>query len=137
MRSNPSEYEMLAPPSLHAIVSLLAHEPGSWLPIAGGTDIMVQYAAGKLPTRKLVSIWNIPELRRIEVAHRELRIGAASTYTDLRHHEIVASEFPCCQLPRAGPAASRTRIEVQSAATSSTHPRQPTPCPRCWLTKPN
>ncbi len=94
MRSNPSEYEMLAPPSLHAIVSLLAHEPGSWLPIAGGTDIMVQYAAGKLPTRKLVSIWNIPELRRIEVAHSELRIGAASTYTDLRHHEIVASEFP-------------------------------------------
>ena len=85
---------MLAPASLHAIVSLLAHEPGSWLPIAGGTDIMVQYAAGKLPTRKLVSIWNIPELRRIEVAHSELRIGAACTYTDLRQHEIVASEFP-------------------------------------------
>ena len=41
--------------------------PGVWLPIAGGTDVMVQYAAGKLPARKLVSIWNLPELRRIEV----------------------------------------------------------------------
>ena len=94
MRSNPSDYEMLAPASLHAIVSLLANQPGAWLPIAGGTDIMVQYAAGKLPARKLVSIWNLPELRRIEVAHSEIRIGAACTYTDLRQHEVVAGEFP-------------------------------------------
>ena len=94
MRSNPSDYEMVAPASLHAIVSLLANEPGAWLPIAGGTDIMVQYAAGKLPARKLVSIWNLPELRRIEVTADEIRIGAACTYTDLRRHEVVATEFP-------------------------------------------
>ena len=94
MRSNPADYEMLAPGNLHAIVSLLANQPGAWLPIAGGTDIMVQYAAGKLPARKLVSIWNIPELRRIEVADHEIRIGAASTYTDLRGHGVVAREFP-------------------------------------------
>ena len=94
MRSNPSDYEMVAPASLHAIVSLLANEPGAWLPIAGGTDIMVQYAAGKLPARKLVSIWNLPELRRIEVTADEIRIGAACTYTDLRRHEVVAPEFP-------------------------------------------
>jgi xanthine dehydrogenase iron-sulfur cluster and FAD-binding subunit A len=68
MRSNPSDYEMIAPGSLQAIISLLAQEPGAWLPIAGGTDVMVQYAAGKLPARKLVSIWNLPELRCIEVA---------------------------------------------------------------------
>jgi OHCU decarboxylase len=94
MRSNPSDYEMVAPASLHAIVSLLANEPGAWLPIAGGTDIMVQYAAGKLQARKLVSIWNLPELRRIEVTAGEIRVGAACTYTDLRRHEFVASEFP-------------------------------------------
>ena len=94
MRSNPSDYEMLAPGSLHAITSLLANEPGAWLPIAGGTDIMVQYAAGTLPARKLVSIWNLPELRHIEVTSHEIRIGAACTYTDLRRHEVVAPEFP-------------------------------------------
>jgi OHCU decarboxylase len=97
MRSNPSDYEMLAPGSLDAIVSLLAKEPGVWVPIAGGTDVMVQYAAGKLPARKLVSIWNLPELRRIEVTAGEIRIGAACTYTDLRKHEIVGSEFPLLQ----------------------------------------
>ncbi len=94
MRSNPSEYEMVAPGSLQAIVSLLAKEPGSWLPIAGGTDVMVQYAAGKLPAHKLVSIWNLPELRRIEVTDSEIRVGAGCTYTDLRTHGVVGTEFP-------------------------------------------
>src|SRR6202021_1044489 len=94
MRSNPSDYEMIAPGSLHAVGSLLAKEPGKWLPLAGGTDLMVQYAAGKLPPRKLISIWNLPELRRIEVTPNELQIGAGCTYTDVRSHEVVAREFP-------------------------------------------
>jgi OHCU decarboxylase len=94
MRSNPADYEMVAPGSLQATVSLLAKEPGVWVPIAGGTDVMVQYAAGKLPARKLVSIWNLPELRHIEVTAGEIRIGAGCTYTDLRKHEMVRNEFP-------------------------------------------
>jgi len=93
MRANPSEYEMIAPGGLSAIVSLLAKEPGVWLPIAGGTDVMVQYASGKLAARKLVSIWNLPELRHIEVTPDEIRIGAGCTYTGLRKHEIIGSEF--------------------------------------------
>src|SRR3982074_2830731 len=97
MRYNPADEEMIWAGSLHAIVSLMAKEPGVWVPIAGGTDVMVQYAAGKLPARKLVSIWNLPELRRIEVTADEIRIGAGCTYTDLRKHEIVGSEFPLLQ----------------------------------------
>jgi OHCU decarboxylase len=94
MRSNPSEFEMIAPGNLQVIVALLAKEPGTWLPIAGGTDVMVLYAAGKLPARKLISLWNLPELRRIDVTGDEIRIGAGCTYTDLRQHEIVRREFP-------------------------------------------
>jgi OHCU decarboxylase len=94
MRSNPCEYEMVAPGNLHAVVSLLAKEPGAWFPIAGGTDVMVQYAGGKLPARKLVSIWNLPELRRVEFTAAEIRIGAGCTYTDLSGDEAIAREFP-------------------------------------------
>ncbi len=93
MRSNPADYQLVAPANLQAAVSLMAAEPGAWLPIAGGTDVMVQYAAGKLPARKLISIWNLPELRRIEILPDEIRIGAGCTYTDLRQHEIVQREF--------------------------------------------
>jgi CO/xanthine dehydrogenase FAD-binding subunit len=72
----------------------MAAEPGAWLPIAGGTDVLVLYAAGKLPARKLLSIWNLPELRCIEVLPGEIRIGAGCTYTELREHEVIAREFP-------------------------------------------
>src|SRR5947207_12776543 len=55
---------------------------------------MVLYSAGKLPNRKLVNIWNIPELRQIEVFPDTIRIGAACTYTALRGHDVVSREFP-------------------------------------------
>lgn len=94
MRFDPSTYELVAPSSLRAVVSLLAAEPGVWLPVAGGTDVMVQCAAGKLTAHKLVSIWNLPELRRLDVDAHEIRIGAACTYTELREHKVVQYEFP-------------------------------------------
>jgi CO/xanthine dehydrogenase FAD-binding subunit len=94
MRSDPRDYELAAPASLAAAVSLMASDPGRWVPIAGGTDLMVLYAAGKLPARRLVSIWNLPELRRIEVLPDEVRIGAASTYGDLLGNQVILAEFP-------------------------------------------
>ncbi len=93
MRAHPAEYELVAPRTLPAVLSLLAQAPGTWLPIAGGTDVMVQYSAGNLRTRKLVSIWNLPELRQIEIFNDEIQIGAGCTYTDLRQHEIIDREF--------------------------------------------
>ncbi len=94
MRAQPSEYELVAPGKLSAVLDLLAREPGVWLPIAGGTEVMVQYGAGRLGARKLVSLWGLPELRRIERTEQELIIGAGCTYSDLRNHPLVAQEFP-------------------------------------------
>ena len=94
MRADPADYCLASPGSLLGVLSLLAAEPAQWLPIAGGTDVMVLYAAGKLPNRKLVNIWNIPELRQIEVFPDRIRIGAACAYTALRMHPIVSQEFP-------------------------------------------
>jgi CO/xanthine dehydrogenase FAD-binding subunit len=94
MRARPSEYELVAPRSLPAVLELLAGEPGAWMPIAGGTELMVQYGAGRLSARKLVSLWGLPELRSIECTAQEVLIGAGCTYTDLRNHPLVAREFP-------------------------------------------
>lgn len=94
MRAHPGDYQLVAPGSLSAVLSLLASEPGSWLPIAGGTDVMVQYAAGKLVAHNLVSIWNLPELRGIKVLRDEIQIGGGCTYTELRQHKQINREFP-------------------------------------------
>src|SRR5450755_1551947 len=93
MRSDPADYEFVAPLSLRAAVALLAENPKAWLPIAGGTDVMVRFAAGTLAARKLLSIRSLPELRSIEALPGEIRIGAGCTYTDLREHELVQREF--------------------------------------------
>src|SRR6266404_2171155 len=94
MRADPAEYRLVSPGNLQAVLFLLAGEPAQWLPIAGGTDVMVLYSAGKLPNRNLINICNIPELQQIDVFPDRIRIGAACTYTALREHEIVSTEFP-------------------------------------------
>jgi CO/xanthine dehydrogenase FAD-binding subunit len=94
MRAQPSEYELVAPGKLSAVLEMLSREPGVWLPIAGGTEVMVQYGAGRLGAHKLVSLWGLPELRRIERTGEEVIIGAGCTYSDLRKHPVVAQEFP-------------------------------------------
>jgi CO/xanthine dehydrogenase FAD-binding subunit len=94
MRARPSEYELVAPGKLDAVLALLSSSPGEWMPIAGGTELMVQYGAGRLAAHKLVSLWGLPELRRIESTAQEMLIGAGCTYTDLRNHPQVAREFP-------------------------------------------
>src|SRR5882724_277708 len=94
MSVDPADYKLVSPGNLNAVLSLLASEPSQWLPIAGGTDVMVLYSAGKLPNRQLLNLWNIPELRQIEASPDSVRIGAACTYTELRNHEIVSREFP-------------------------------------------
>ena len=94
MRADPTDYELVSPDSLEAAAVLLAKEPGEWAPIAGGTDLMVLYASGKLTAKRLVNIWNLEGLRQIEITPEELRVGAACTYSDLRGHEVIAGEFP-------------------------------------------
>jgi len=98
VRADPREYELVRPGDLQSVLRLLEGEPGVWTPIAGGTDLMVLYAAGKLPARKLVSIWNLPELCGIDVSPDEIRIGAGSTYSDLRQHRVVGRELPLLAL---------------------------------------
>lgn len=85
---------MVAPGSLQGVLALLAEDPGAWVPIAGGTDLMVLYGAGTLRAKRLVSIWNLRELRRIDESSDEITIGAGCTYTDLREHSGIAREFP-------------------------------------------
>ena len=94
MRADPRDYQLVSPGTLQGVLSLLSSEPTRWLPIAGGTDVMVLYAAGKLPNKKLVNLWNVPELRQIGVSPDQIRIGAACSYTALRKQDVISREFP-------------------------------------------
>ena len=93
MRSNASHYDLIAPGSLTSILRTLADSPGEYTPIAGGTELMVALGAGRLAPKKLISLWGIRELRFIDVAPDVVTIGAGTTFTDLRRHPVIASDF--------------------------------------------
>ncbi len=94
MRGNAAMHDLVAPGTLGGVLELLASEPGAWTPIAGGTELMVAFAAGRLAAPKLVSLWGIPDLRAIEVTPQSIIIGAAATFLDLRRHAVIAADFP-------------------------------------------
>jgi len=64
------------------------------MPIAGGTELMVAFAAGRLANKNLVDLWGIHELRFIQVSPESIAIGAGSTFRDLRNESVVVEEFP-------------------------------------------
>jgi CO/xanthine dehydrogenase FAD-binding subunit len=113
MRGDADAHEFVAPGTLDAVLELMAGAPGKWIPIAGGTELMVAHAAGRLPASKLVSLWGIPDLRFIEATPQSIAIGAGATFTDMRVDAAIASDLPL--LARA--AAWIGSIANQSRAT--------------------
>ena len=94
MRGNPAAHQLVAPRSLSAVLDLMSSAPGEWTPIAGGTELMVAHAAGRLTAPKLVSLWGLKELRFIENSAGTISIGAGATFRDLRAHAGVAAHLP-------------------------------------------
>lgn len=113
MRGDAAAYELVSRPSLREVLALLAEEPGVWRPLAGGTDVMVLFNAGKLAHRRWVSLWNLSELRGIEVTADAITLGALSTYREVMAHPVIAEELP--MLGRAG--AETGAVAIQNRGT--------------------
>ncbi len=108
-------HRLIAPGSLPAVLELLAAAPGEWTPIAGGTELMVAHAAGRLSARKLVSLWGIPELRFIETATRAFAIGARlQRFAICAHMRTLPAHLPLLAKPASwiGSIANQSRATV-------------------------
>jgi CO/xanthine dehydrogenase FAD-binding subunit len=93
MRSNVTQYDLITPTSLDAVLEILANSPENYTPIAGGTELMVALGAGRLTQKNLLSINHLKELRFINATESEVTIGSGTTFTDIRKHPIIASDF--------------------------------------------
>jgi CO/xanthine dehydrogenase FAD-binding subunit len=113
MRAHIPSYQLIYSPDLSSALEMLAREPGVWKPFAGGTDLMVLLEAGKLPHKNYLNIWNLKELRGIEVTDKDVTLGALTTYTEVQQEKVLREEFPMlCQ------AASETGgLAIQNRGT--------------------
>ena len=107
------QYRLVAPKALDEVLELLAREPGTWRPFAGGTDLMVLLEAGKLAHKNYINIRHLKELRFIDVSDQHVTLGALTTYTDVQANPVLREEFPMlCQ------AASETGgLAIQNRGT--------------------
>jgi CO/xanthine dehydrogenase FAD-binding subunit len=87
-----AEFDLETPRSLDEALHALAQAPADTLPIAGGSNLIVDIRAHRTKARRLVSLARVGELRRIDASGPRVTIGAATTVSDLlRSHAIAAS----------------------------------------------
>jgi CO/xanthine dehydrogenase FAD-binding subunit len=113
VRGYVPSYQLVSATNLIDALEVLAQNDAVWKPFAGGTDLMVLLEAGKLPHKNYVNIWNLPELRGIEVSDDHITLGSLTTYTEVQANEVLREEFQMlCQ------AASETGgLAIQNRGT--------------------
>jgi CO/xanthine dehydrogenase FAD-binding subunit len=80
---------VVSPRSLAAALSALEHANAESRALAGGTDLMVEFATGRTRPDFVVDVWRVDELRGIRDERSGVRIGALSTCRDLLASQIV------------------------------------------------
>jgi CO/xanthine dehydrogenase FAD-binding subunit len=108
----PIEPAVDSPRSLDDALAAMAG--GSFRPIAGGTDLMVQLAAevGE-PPLQVLDLWRVEELRGIALRDGVLSLGALTTYSDMRRSPLVRAKLPAL----AEAAATIGAAQIQNRGT--------------------
>ncbi len=108
----PVEPPVVSPRSLAEAYALLAEQP--YRPLAGGTDLLVQLTGeiGPAPERVL-NLWQLDELRGIEVRGNVLELGALTTYTRIRRSAACQAHVPSL----VDAAATIGAVQIQHRGT--------------------
>lgn len=93
MRTALSALTLFEPRSLREALRLLRDE-GPLVPLAGCTDVYVALEFGTQPARRYLNIWGLEPLRGIRIDKGVLRLGALTTYSELRGSKLVARHLP-------------------------------------------
>ena len=91
LRDDPAQHDLVTPRDLAEALTLLAD--GQSRPLSGGTDLMVLLAAGKLPPRRYVNLWALPELRGIQVSDEGVQLGGLTTYREVQRHPLLRDQY--------------------------------------------
>ncbi len=86
-----AEFDLHVPEDLDGALALLAESDGEGavMPLAGGTNMIVDLRARTVAPSALVSIGKVPGMRGIEIAGGRVRMGGRTTVSDmLRHAEL-------------------------------------------------
>ena len=86
------EFDLLRPKTVPEALAMLAGDGA--MPIAGGTNVVVDLRAGKHHPAALVDVTRLAGLRGIQRVNGHLVIGGGTTITDLLHDPLIARHAP-------------------------------------------
>ena len=90
---NPIEFD--APTTVQEAIRLLGQDPAKAGPLSGGTDLIIQFRAGRRELSRMVDLKRIPELNVLEFdAAKGLRLGAAVPCARLCEFEPALKHYP-------------------------------------------
>lgn len=82
--------EYVRPATVGEALEALRDAPGTAIPIAGGTDLMLDLQQGRhSPVHRLVDLTSVREMTALEVRGEDLFIGAAVPVNRIVQHELV------------------------------------------------
>jgi CO/xanthine dehydrogenase FAD-binding subunit len=93
MPGSVAKRRLLTPASVREALRMLDGER-TLTPMAGCTDLYVALNFGTLKETDFLNLWQLDDLRRIEVRGVVLSIGALCTYTDIINSRAVRSRLP-------------------------------------------
>ena len=89
-----SSLQFEAPETVEDAVRLLADADGEAMPLAGGTDLLVQLRTDFVRPGLIVDLKRIPALMDVSVNGEEIRVGAAVSGATLGKNEAVKAAWP-------------------------------------------
>lgn len=111
MKAYVPNFDLLTPKNISEALKVLKSD--HLRPLAGGTDLMVLFHAGKLKEGKYLSLHLLSELKKISIKQDLIELGALTTYRQIRDSLELYQEFPLLTL-----AAKKTgAIAIQNRGT--------------------
>ena len=91
-----AEFDLHVPADLNGALAALAENnaDGGILPLAGGTNMIVDLRARTVAPAALVSIARVPGIRGIEIADGRVRMGGRTTVSDMLRHDSLGGVAP-------------------------------------------
>jgi len=128
VRGDLGALEVARPRRLVEALALLA-EPERPTPLAGGTDLWVALNDGKQPSRRYLDLSRLDELRDITASSAGLRLGARTTFTELRQSKTVRGRAPVLAAMAAtvGAAAIQNRGTLGGSLGNASPASDPAP----------
>lgn len=128
MRGDLSALEVLRPRRLAEALAALA-ESERPCPLAGGTDLYVALNDGRAPARRFLDLARLDELRGIAAGADGLRLGALTTYRELRDSPLVRRRVPVLAAVAAqvGAAAIQNRGTLGGGLANASPASDPAP----------